>query len=478
MADNSPAKRACDQCHSLKEKCRRPDINSACERCSRLQLTCVTRRQAIKTGRKPRSLQKLSYTLPSSTYLCLKTRNGYISSPREILSLPSPYDGGLATNSALFPTLDEWERHFLTLMKDTLSPSPLDKFLVGSSFHESHHVAFIRSFIGPSRALKHATVACAAVLLGEGNDEYAKASAEIGHKRAALAVSSLRSFKILNEQDLATALFLGVAMVTFAMHVADGQPLLISHHTLNLVRPQIQNVYAMESTIVDYWMCLVSTELFDCLLRSEIPSIRIDPSRRHRVVDRYLGVSSSIFTHFYDICSAAQSLKQASIATVVKIASHLDTIRTAVDQWQPSPPLGFLDQYTQTEVVSMLSQAKIFRLAALLIIHRLRYPFGEQDREASVLSWAIISEFDTALQFTRRSVPCTMLAYLAACFEIMDPHAQNIALEKSQDIITFSKVSRLKFQTTLKSVWAIRDSRRHFHWFEISQYVSLGTACK
>ena len=478
MPDKSHVKRACDQCHGLKEKCRRPDIKSPCERCSRLQKDCVTRRQATRTGRKPRNLQKLSYTLPISTNQ--KDCTGYLTLPRDglILAVPSPYDGGLATNPSLFPTLDEWEQYFLTLMKDVPAPSLLNKFLIGSSFHKSHHVSFIQNFVGPSRALKHATVACAAALLGEENDDYAKAGAEIGHKRAALAVSSLRSFKILNEQDLSTVLFLGVAMVTFAMHVADGQPLLISHFTLNLVRPQIQNVYAMDPTIVDYWMCLVSTEIFDCLLRSDVPSTRIDPRKRHNVVDRYLGVSSSIFPHLYDICEAAQSLKQASVAAVVKAVGHLDSIRIAVDQWQPSPPSGFLDQYTQTEVVSMLSQAKIFRLAALLIIHRLHYPYGEQDREAFILCRAIISEFDMILQFTQRSIPCTMLAYLAACFEIMDPHARNIALQRSQDIVTFSKVSRLKFQTALTSVWEARDNGNHFHWFDISQYASLGTACK
>lgn len=474
MTAVSPAKRACDQCHSVKEKCRRSDINAACERCSRLNQNCRTTRRAARTGRKPRCLERLSYTLPISANF--PVAGDHLTISQDLLSRPGPYDGGLASNPALLSTLDGWERHFLNLMKDILAPSPLDKFLVGPSFHESHHASFIQNLIKPTPALKHATVACAAVLFGEENDDYIKASVEIGHKRAALAVSSLRSFKISNEQDLATVLTLGVAMVTFAMHVADGQPFLISHYTLSLIKPRAQSIYDLDSTMIDFWMCLVSTETFECLLASETPIMRVDPCKKNQAVDRYLGLSSTIFAHLYDICEAGKSLKNASMATAAKVVERLASIKNAVDQWQPSPPSDFLDRYTQAEVVSMLSQAKIFRFAALLIIHRMQHPFGERDQEAFVLCRAIIAEFDMVLQLTRRSIPCTTLPYLAACFEIMESDTRKNALEKSKDIVAFSKQSRVKFEITLTSVWKARDHGYHFHWFELCSY-AYSVAC-
>lgn len=433
-------------------------------------------RHAAKTGRKPRCQQKLFYTLPSSTKSPFG--DGYLTSPQDLLRQSSPCDGGLSANPVVFSTLDEWERHFLNLMKDIVAPSPLDKFIVGPSFHESHHVSFVQSLIMPTPALKHAAVACAAALFGDENDEYAKASLEIGHRRAALAISSLRSFQISNEQDITTLLILGVAMVTFAMHVSDGQASLISHYTLSLIKPLAHTIYTMNSATIDYWMCLVCTETLECLLKSEVPSMRIDPFRRTHEVDRYLGLSPSIFAHFYDICEAGKSLKGASMATAAKVVERLASIKIAVDQWHTSPPSEFLDQYTQAEVVSMLSQAKIFRCAALLVIHRLQYPYGEEDREAYVLGRTIIDEFDMVLQITQRSVPCTALPYLAACFEILESGSRNAALGKIKDIVTFSRQSRVRFENTLTSVWEARDQAYNFHWFELGQYVASGAPGK
>lgn len=476
MAAASCVRRACDPCHNLKEKCRRPDADTPCERCSRLNQLCQTTRHAAKTGRKPRCQQRLLYTLPNSTSSAFG--DGYITSPQDLLCGSSPYDGGLAANPVVFSALDGWERHFLNLMKDIVAPSPLDKFLVGPTFHESHHVSFIQSLVMPTPALKHAAVACAAALFGDENDEYAKTSLEIGHRRAALAISSLRSFQITNEQDITTLLILGVAMVTFAMHVSDGQASLISHYTLSLIKPLAQNIYTLNSAMIDYWMCLVCTETSECLLKSEVPSMRVDPCKRTHEVDRYLGLSSSIFAHFYDICEAGNSLKNASMATAARVVKNLASIKVAADQWHTTPPSDFLDQYTQAEVVSMLSQAKIFRFAALLIIHRLQYPYGEQDREASVLGRAIVDEFDMVLQITQRSVPCTALPYLAACFEIVESDSRNAALGKMKEIVTFSRQSRVRFEKTLTSVWKARDQGYRFHWFELDQYAASGAPGK
>ncbi|CAI7627461.1 unnamed protein product [Penicillium manginii] len=331
---------------------------------------------------------------------------------------------------------------------------------------------------GQVHLLKHAAVACAAALFGDENDEYAKASLEIGHRRAALAISSLRSFQISNEQDVATLLILGVAMVTFAMHVSDGQASLISHYTLSLIKPLAHTMYTMHSSLIDYWMCLVCTETSECLLKSEVPSMRVDPCKRTHEVDRYLGLSSSIFAHLYDICEAGNSLKNASMATAANVMERLAFIKVAVEQWHTNPPSNFLDQYTQVEVVSMLSQAKIFRFAALLIIHRLQYPYGEQDREAYVLSRAIIDEFDMVLQIAQRSVPCTTLPYLAACFEIIVSDSRDAAVKKMKDIVTFSRQSRFLFEKTLSSVWEARDHGYHFHWFEIGRYAAIGAPGK
>ncbi|EKV11241.1 hypothetical protein PDIG_51860 [Penicillium digitatum PHI26] len=384
-----------------------------------------------------------------------------------------PFDKGLYSNPALFPELDRWERHFLNLMKDIVAPSPLDKFLIGSSFHESHHRCFIQNLLqpGPTSILKDATVACAAVLLGDQYTQYTKTSVEVGHRRAALAVSGLRSLQISEKQDLITALVLGVAIVTFALHVVDGQPFLISHCTLALVKPVYQNLLAMNHGVMDMLMCLVSTETFECLIRSEVPTIRIGERDRCGVVDRYLGLSSSLFAYLYDLCEAGHLMKVSGGRVDADVVKRLETVRGSLGQWKPSPPPDLVERFTRSEVVGMLAQAKVLRLSALLILHRLRYPYGQHDKEALQLSRAITAEIGIALRSTGRSIPCTALPYTIAGFEITEAETRAAVVDKIDDVVTFSRQSQLQVRRLLSSVWDARDGGDQIHWFDIGDYV-------
>lgn len=475
-------KRACDQCHTLKEKCRRPSTTTSCERCDRLNQTCQTTRNLARPGRKPRDARNLSYNLPTS-FLSSVTRSPktlYLSSCKDTPypDLYLPIDKGLASNPALFPELDQWERHFLNLMKDIVAPSPLDKFLIGPSFHESNHRLFVQNLLrpAPTSILKHATVACAAVLLGDQDAQYTKTSVEVGHRRAALAISGLRSLQISKEQDLVTALVLGVSIVTFAMHVADGQPVLISRYTLTLVKPVYQTILGMDPGVMDLLMCLVSTETSECLLRSEIPTIRVGERDRCNVVDRYLGLSSSLFAQLYDICEAGHLMKVTGGRMDFEMVERLDTIQDSLEKWQPSSPPDFIERFTQPEIVAMLAQAKILRLAALIIVHRLRYPYGQRDKEALQISNAITAEIDMVLQSTGRSIPCTAIAYMVACFEITGTEARAAVADKIREVVTFSRQSQLQVMRTLSLAWDARDGGDQIYWFNIGNYVRK-TSC-
>ncbi|CAI7587225.1 unnamed protein product [Penicillium viridicatum] len=404
------------------------------------------------------------------------TKKPDLSSPQNNNPHPNFYvrfDKGLSSNPSLFPELDQWERHFLNLMKDLGAPSPLDKFLIGPSFTESHHRLFVQNLLqpAPTSLLKDATVACAAVLLGEQYAQYTKPSVEVGHRRAALAVSGLRSLQIFKEQDLITALVLGVSMVTFAMHVDDGQPFLISHYTLALVKPVYHTLLTMDPGIMDMLMCLVNTETFECLIRSEMPTIRIGERDRCDVVDRYIGISSSLYGHLYDLCEASHLMKLAGGRMEIEVVERLAAIQDSLERWKPSPPPDFIEKFTQSEVVGMLAQAMVLRFTALLIAHRLRYPYGQRDMEALQLSSAITAEIDMALQSTGRSIPCTTLPYAIACFEITGIEARAAIVAKIPEVVTFSRQAQLQVGRSLSSVWNARDGGDQIYWFDLGNYI-------
>lgn len=460
-------KRACDKCFSLKEKCRRQDSSEICERCSRLGQKCQTTRRPGKAGRKPKLSRKLPYTLPTLTLLSATQ-----PSPEEYALSPQSlsYNGRLTSNGALFSDLDRWERHFLNLMKDIMAPSPMDKFLIGPTFHEFHHISFVSRLVQPTPVLRDAAVACAAVLFGDQLAEYANLGVEVGHKRAASVVSALRSFSISSEQDLTTVLILGVSMVTFAMHVQRGNAYLISHYTLSLIKTQNADLSTLDPTTMDLLMCLISTETFECLLRSYKPTIRIDLRGQEKRVDRYVGISTPIFALFYDICEISKLLRHSD-EVVPEILRRLEVVHNTLYQWQPSTPDDLLESFTQAEVVSMLAQAKILRLAALLIIQRIYQPYGQDSKEGLMLSRAITSEFEMVLQLSERSIPCTAIAYLVACFEIDGAEARSSAMKQSENVITFSKQAQLNFKTKVNLVWNAKDRGCEFYWFNLSDYI-------
>lgn len=359
----------------------------------------------------------------------------------------------------------------MNLMKDRSTPSPLAKFLVGSSFYEDHHSSFVQNLIQPTPIVRHATVACAAALLGDQFNEYAKRGLEIGHQRAALAISSLRSLEINGQDDLVTSLILGVALLTFAMHVRDGQPFLICHYTLSLIKTQYPDLSGLDPSLMDFLMCLVSAETFECLLRSQVPTLRVNTHGRGRFVDRYLGLCSPMLFYFYDICEVSSAFRYVAKDDDSELLRRLNGINLAVEKWQPLPPLDFSERFTQIEGATMLAQAKILRLGALLVIHRLHHPFGQQDREALLFSQEIIAEFENMLHLSHNSIPCTSLAYLAACFEIMDQEARAWVMQRCTQIVTFSKQAQIRFKARLSIVWKARDSGNSFYWFQLCEYL-------
>ncbi|KGO67165.1 Protein of unknown function DUF3468 [Penicillium italicum] len=412
---SSPApKRACDQCHTLKEKCRRISATTSCERCDRLSQTCQTTRDLAKLGRRPRISRKLSYSLPASSFspVTHNTQTLDLPSPQNNTLYPDfhlPFDKGLYSNPAPFPELDRWERHFLNLMKDILAPSPLDKFLIGPSFHESHRRCFVQSLLrpAPTSTLKNAAVACAAVLLGDQYAQHTKTSVEVGYQRAALTILGLRSLM----------------------------------------------------------------ETFECLVWSEVPTIQIGKCDRCDVVDRFLGLSSAIFAHLYDLCEAGHLMKLAGGRVDVEMVERLDTIQDSLEQWRPSPPPDFVERFTQSEVVAMLARAKVLRLAALLILHRLRHSYGQRDKEAWQLSSAITAEMDMVLRSVGRSIPCTAVPYLVACFETTGAEARAAVIDKIHEVVTFSRQSQLQVRHSLSSVWDARDGGDQIYWCDIGDYM-------
>jgi len=378
-----------------------------------------------------------------------------------------------------FPDLNGLEMHLLGVMLH--KQIQVDKYLIGPSFRDRHQQAFVDHLNTAMPLLKDAFVACATLLVGNQEVQQVAKNQHIGHKRAASAVCSLRFLEIHHCHDLPMVLILGVAMVTFALHHSGGESLLC-RHILGLTKPIYEDNHSLTHRLgsdgLSFLICLLGTQTVECLLRCQIPTIRIRASDVDQVVDRFIGVSAPLLAHFYDICELSRLIHHSSSRhgnglLEDTIEQALDNVEQAVERWQPTLPADFLaGHFTPAEVVWMLAQAKVLRLTALLVIHRLRWAFGTKDDKALAMSNAILNELDLAARLAGWSIPFVDLAYLVAGFEITNCEERRAVLEKSDMIVTFSPRVLDSVQIWLVSFWAVRDTDSHrIYWNDLGSFL-------
>ncbi|KAK4939265.1 hypothetical protein LTR10_020462 [Elasticomyces elasticus] len=482
------------------------DDGDACERCSRLMFDCHTNRPVARAGRKAR--------LATGNRLQLRTGQSVLSAAEPYQPSVRSGDGShsptttstyselsfessptthivtsrftprkqvdLLHSITLFPELSDVEFHLLQLIAH--KQTDVDKYLIGSSFRDQHQQAFIDHLAIPF--VRDAFIACAPLLLEHrGVQQLAKSQlTDVSHKRAAAAIASLRQLEVHDDHDLSMVLILGVALVTFATH--HGGELLLCRHILGLVKPLYDTGWSYSLTQrlnadgISCFICLLGTETMDCLIRCELPTMKIRPGDLDETVDRFIGISAPLLTHFYELCALAKEIhdseyRRGALLTNETVEITLTKIEESVTNWQPSIARTNLNSFTPTEVILMFAQAKVLRLTTLLVLHRLRYAFGAQDSVALAMANTILDELNLVISLTGQTIPFVDFAYLVSCFEITKAQERQAVLEKSHLIVDFSPRWHNQIQTWIVSFWAARDKEASgsIYWEDINAYL-------
>lgn len=492
--------RPCDRCHIVKEKCRWPAAHAdECERCLRLKFECRSNRPIARAGRKARlaagnrlSLRRWQPASYGPEQCELSSLPGDALSTASFLSELSPPTCQIVRSSAhreeldvpcsiaLFPELSVLELHLLEII--LLKQIDVDKYLIGPSFRDQHRQAFVNCLNAAMPLLRDAFIACAPLLLRHQDLQQLAKYQYIGYKRAAAAIASVRLLEVRHDHDLSMVLMLGVALVTFAAHHSGGE-LLLCRHILGLVKSRCHDDYSLTQQLgsdgVSFLICLLGTETIDCLIQCEVPTMKIRQGNLDELVDRFIGVSAPLLTHFYDLCEVARLIhhsccRHGNVLVGGAVERTLNKIEEAVTSWQPSVPADFLaGRYTPTEVILMLAQAKVLRLSALLVLHRLRYAFGTEEGKALAMANAILDELDLIIRLTGQSFPFVDLPYLISCLEIRKAFERRAVLEKSHLIVNISPRFRDQIETWIVSVWAARDNESScpFYWDDLGRYL-------
>lgn len=425
---------ACDRCYALKERCVR-GLSAICGRCERLGLVCSIARPVRPIGRRPRPPRKAS-----SANICLSLRE------------------------RLHRDLSASEEELIVFLLDR--PDSLECLVVAPSFQDAQQRSLAASLSASFPLLKDAYLACAGALhslqAGMSADEVRAMS--LGH--ASSAMKTLRSLDVTSSEDAALCLALGAALARFVYSAVGDGVAHICHYCISASAPHMATA-AIDKGMESDYSFLILLEIMECLVHRRKPTTKHSPQLQDRI-DRHLGLCLPMLPHFHDICTVSHTLVRGnSTQCLARVYQKLDQIEAAVQNWVPSNSSQLTQYFKRAEVVNLLAQAKVYRLAALLVILRLRYTFGSEDAKADVLSKEIMMELRLSKAITMQPLRCVTLPFIIAAVEVRDTDMRLETLSVVDDYVDrFALVIRTATKTFLMRVWHERDSKTTSCWFD------------
>ncbi|KAH8896597.1 hypothetical protein GQ53DRAFT_889849 [Thozetella sp. PMI_491] len=432
----SPPPRSCDRCHSIKELCRWIPGSAECQRCARLGHSCATVRQVKRAGRRPQSTPQMPQLHPSLHVL---------------------------EGSDVLAGVPKSECQLVSRMLSV--DENLEQFLMGPSFCNSHRQLLISSFVSHGSILKDAVLACSTAWLGASEE------LDCSYRKASSALTTLYSFEVKDEDDMAICLALGASLHTFALKLRVNDISAICSQTLGRIKVVYEANPQIEPDRCFMLTCMVNADIFECLLLGQAPSLRYQPPTDPNYVDRFAGLCTTLLPLLQDICELNNALTHADETDKNDIMNSLDALEVSVRNWRPSVPSRFISRFTASETAHIICQAEVMRMAALLIIHRLVHPFGSNDEPAAVLASAIMNQLVTTHLVTEKPVRCAELAIVVAYLEFQGGERLRW-LQKLQSLVGFSAEYKQRVQNIILSAWMAKDGGMVSSWYNLAGVVS------
>lgn len=210
-----------------------------------------------------------------------------------------------------------------------------------------------------------------------------------------------------------------------------------------------------------------------------MPVCRLVMGGGDRVVDKYIGLCGELLAPLFDLCRLSQKVRALGYHDEL-VQGELKNAEEAVSRWDPRVPEHFAIASTPNDLRVVETQARVYRAATLLIIHRLCCGFGTQDDEARQLSQTILDDIATigfrpspldgqtadngGVFDYRLSFP-----FFIAAVEVQDPEERIQTLELMRSVVCeemYSEVSE-GLRQALRFVWDARDWRCCTHWLDL-----------
>ncbi|KAL3421665.1 hypothetical protein PVAG01_05821 [Phlyctema vagabunda] len=446
ISRNPRMRSACDRCYELKERCERATTSAHCARCERLDLDCSTERPVRPVGRRKHD------------------KNDVVSQTRSSKRRKLERDRtGIDAFLDALPELQSEETELLLFLFS--QPGSIDYFVVCSRFQSEQQLSLAAQLPAAAPLLKDAYLALAIALkqLQSGSITDMKTSACVGY--ISKAMRALRSLPVLHSQDAVICHTLG-GVLAFTIYSAIGVGVEdVCRYCLGTTDSLVRST--LSDAQKDPWESyLVLLETMECLVYRRKPTRMIQMPAS--VVDCRLGLCLPLLPYYHDLCVVSNSLLNATdVGILARLQIQLDGISAVVESWQPSHSDQLIEQFDSTDIINLLAQAKVFRLGALLVGHRLRFPFGCEDAQADIWSKEVMMELEIAKRVTKRPLRFVTLPFIVAAVEARSSSQRFETLQRVDDYVDhYAPFMQKATKMFLSRVWQERDLNLTTRWFD------------
>ncbi|OJJ96296.1 hypothetical protein ASPACDRAFT_1859538 [Aspergillus aculeatus ATCC 16872] len=161
-----------------------------------------------------------------------------------------------------------------------------------------------------------------------------------------------------------------------------------------------------------------------------------------------------------------------NVAVNPMASRDLDGLESTVLAWQPDVPESLCSVFSAVEIAHIFCQVQAMRLCALLLIYRLKIPFGMHDAPARVIAISILTQLQTTLSVTGKAVKFAMLPVLVACVELATQTERDEWLSRVPELVCCSQAYGLSIQGAIRTFWTARDAGVVFRRYNISRFTS------
>ena len=351
--------------------------------------------------------------------------------------------------------------------------------MIGHSFSDSFRQAIMMILESSDGMVLDAYTM--ALALWDGQNQRMKPFRELDLSQGSHWLKWLQSPAVIRSDDAIAVIMLGQILVVYHIAVLGTSAHSILRRSLLLVKdwyPSLLN----EPSLYPITITPIFIDTVECLVKREIPVIRPPPDDNtdYSIVDRSAGVCVGLLHLQYEVCKIGHLSKTLAPIThgnsfesttdqdIRTYAKSLEDIKRRVSEWEPRPSTCFYTRYTQAEVSAMMMQARVYRLATLLVIHRLQFPLGVEDEPAARLAMAIASELECFTQWVPEEMRGVSIRFplFVAMLEI--DHVSDRVIRYVSPI-TSEPTYINQLGTFLRLAKAARNSGFRGLWFDIAE---------